>query len=237
MAEDAKTLLALYKTMVTVRQFETMAGEHFLAGEIPGFIHLSIGQEGSSVGVCSCLRPDDYVATMSTLYFPFYTRAEFRVPDNWWESEDYYNLPLDVYYDLIKKAVTGGYTVAIGGDVSEPGYQGFEDAAMVPAFDIPQSHINQESREFRFYNRTTEDDHGVHIVGYAKVGGRDWYLIKDSARSSRWGKYKGRYFYRDDYIRLKMLTAMFHKDIIKDHLWRFEENERQKLREVVSETN
>ena len=60
---DKKTLLAMYRTMVTVRRFETMAGEIFAAGQIPGFIHLSIGQEGSSVGVCSCLRQDDYVVT------------------------------------------------------------------------------------------------------------------------------------------------------------------------------
>jgi pyruvate dehydrogenase E1 component alpha subunit len=63
MSTDKNTLLKMYRTMVTVRQFETMAGEYFAAGQIPGFIHLSIGQEGSSVGVCSCLRPDDYVAT------------------------------------------------------------------------------------------------------------------------------------------------------------------------------
>jgi pyruvate dehydrogenase E1 component alpha subunit len=62
MATDPKTQLAMYRTMVTIRQFETMAGEYFAAGQIPGFIHLSIGQEGSSTGVCSCLRPDDYVA-------------------------------------------------------------------------------------------------------------------------------------------------------------------------------
>jgi pyruvate dehydrogenase E1 component alpha subunit len=49
--------------MVTVRQFETMTGELFAEGKIPGFIHLSIGQEGSSVGVCSVLRPDDYLTT------------------------------------------------------------------------------------------------------------------------------------------------------------------------------
>ena len=63
MSTDKKTLLQMYRTMVTIRQFETMAGEYFAAGQIPGFIHLSIGQEGSSTGVCSCLRPDDYVAT------------------------------------------------------------------------------------------------------------------------------------------------------------------------------
>jgi pyruvate dehydrogenase E1 component alpha subunit len=63
MSADENTRLAMYRTMVTIRQFETMAGEYFAAGQIPGFIHLSIGQEGSSTGVCSCLRPDDYVAT------------------------------------------------------------------------------------------------------------------------------------------------------------------------------
>ncbi len=63
MAEDARKLLELFQCMVTIRQFETMAQEYFAAGEIPGFIHLSIGQEASSVGVCSCLRPDDYVTT------------------------------------------------------------------------------------------------------------------------------------------------------------------------------
>lgn len=63
MSDNTTTLLELYRRMVTVRQFEIMAGKHFAAGEIPGFIHLSIGQEASSVGVCSCLRTDDYVVT------------------------------------------------------------------------------------------------------------------------------------------------------------------------------
>ena len=60
---SAREMLRLYRTMVTVRKFETLAGELFAAGKIPGFIHLSIGQEASSVGVCSVLRPDDYIAT------------------------------------------------------------------------------------------------------------------------------------------------------------------------------
>jgi len=63
MSDDPRTLLALYRTMVTIRHFETLAGELFAAGKIPGFIHLSIGQEASSVGVCSTLRPDDYITT------------------------------------------------------------------------------------------------------------------------------------------------------------------------------
>lgn len=63
MSEDPKILLSIYSTMVKIRQFETMAGENFAAGQIPGFIHLSIGQEASAVGICSTLRKDDYFAT------------------------------------------------------------------------------------------------------------------------------------------------------------------------------
>ena len=167
------------------------------------------------------INPDSYVDFMSTLSIDFYTKGEFDVPDNWWHSEEYYNVPLDEWYGIIKKAIKKGYTISIGGDVSEPGYNGWEDAAIVPDFDIPQDFINQDSREMRIYNHTTEDDHGIHLVGYKKIGKRDWFLIKDSARSSRHGQYKGYYFYRDDYVRLKMLSFTVHKDIVKDILKKF----------------
>ncbi len=61
--EQNQEYIEYYRTMITIRQFETMAGEFFADGKIPGFIHLSIGQEASSVGVCSCLRADDYLTT------------------------------------------------------------------------------------------------------------------------------------------------------------------------------
>jgi TPP-dependent pyruvate/acetoin dehydrogenase alpha subunit len=55
--------LDMLSKMFLVRAFEEKAGELFQQNLIPGFIHLSIGQEASSVGTCSLLRPDDYVAT------------------------------------------------------------------------------------------------------------------------------------------------------------------------------
>ena len=55
--------LALYKKMLTVRAFEEKAGEFFGQNLIPGFIHLSIGEEASSVGTCSVLKDDDYVTS------------------------------------------------------------------------------------------------------------------------------------------------------------------------------
>lgn len=160
------------------------------------------------------LHMDDYVDVMSTLQAPMYTRAEFRVPDNWWRDASYVNVPLAEWYAALRQAVEKGFTVAIGGDVSEPGINGFEDAAIIPDFDLPSESINQSSREFRIDNRTSDDDHGIHLLGLTRLGGHDWFLIKDSGRSSRWGKHEGYYFYRDDFIRLKMLTYMVHKDAI-----------------------
>ncbi len=166
------------------------------------------------------LNFDDYCDLMSTTSVPFYTRGEFKVDDNWWHDSSYVNLPLNEWYNTLRKAITSGYSLAIGGDVSESGYLGFEDVAFIPDFDIPNQFINQDSREFRIYNKTTTDDHGLHIVGYTKVDDHDWYLIKDSGRSSRWGKYEGYYMYRDDFIKLKMLGFTVHKDVLKEILGR-----------------
>lgn len=164
------------------------------------------------------LNLDDYVSVMSTQYFPFYTRREFRVPDNWWHSRDYINLPLEIFYRIIRKSIQAGYSLIIGGDVSEPGKLGTEDIAFIPSFDIPGTHINQDSREYRIANGCTEDDHGVHLVGYRRYRGHDWFLIKDSGRSSRWGTHKGYYLFRGDFIKLKMLTFTVHKDMLADIL-------------------
>lgn len=167
------------------------------------------------------LNPGDYISVMSTLSIPFYSMGVFDVHDNWWRDSSYYNLPLQEWYAVIKKAIADGYTMAIGGDNSEPGWNGFEDVAVIPDFDLPRKYINQDSREFRINNGTTADNHGLHLVGYTAVDGRDWYLIKDSGRSARWGKFEGYYFMRDDYILMKILTITIHKDAMRDVLKKF----------------
>lgn len=164
------------------------------------------------------LNLDDYVELMSTLSAPFYRFAEYRFPDNWWHDDRYLNVPLDEWYAALRKAAANGYTAVIGGDVSEPGYNGFENIAVVPTFDIPADWIDQSSRELRIANRSTDDDHGLHLIGLTVIDGKDWFLIKDSGRSSRWGKHQGYYFFRADYVRLKMLTFLVHKDAVKDLL-------------------
>ncbi len=166
---------------------------------------------------------NDYVALMSTRSVPFWTQGEYKVPDNWWHSKDYYNVPLRDFYKAIRNAVKNGYSLVFGGDISEPGKVPEEDVAIVPTFDIPGKFINQDAREFRFYNHTTTDDHGIHAVGFTHKYGHDWFLIKDSGRSSRKGKLKGYYIFRDDYVRLKMLTVLVHKDAVAELMAKYAE--------------
>ena len=182
------------------------------------------------------LNPDDYVCLMSTMKAPFWTHAEFEAPDNWWHDSSYVNVPLDEWFGAIRRAIEGGYTVAIGGDVSEPGLWGTHDIAIVPTFDIPGDYIDQFSRELRISNGTTQDDHGIHMVGWTRTkDGHEWFLIKDSNRSSRLGKYKGYYMYRDDYVRLKMLTFTVHRDVVKDILEKVRETEEKAAEKAVQD--
>ena len=50
-----------YETMATIRAFEESVKRDFLAGEIPGFVHLYIGEEAIGTGICAALRDDDLI--------------------------------------------------------------------------------------------------------------------------------------------------------------------------------
>jgi acetoin:2,6-dichlorophenolindophenol oxidoreductase subunit alpha len=56
-------LLQMYEKMVRTRLFEEKTAELYSKGLIPGIPHSSIGQEAVSVGACSVLRENDYIAT------------------------------------------------------------------------------------------------------------------------------------------------------------------------------
>ena len=171
--------------------------------------------------VCK-LKLEDYYDIMSLMQYPYYTKQEYEVGDNWWHSKDYVNIPLDDYMTIIKNSIKAGYTVAIGGDVSEAGLESWSQTAVVPTFDIPSEYIDENARQFRYSNNTTTDDHGVHIVGYVEKNGKTWFLIKDSGSGSRnagkESKNFGFYFFHEDYVKLKMMSAMVHKDMLKDIL-------------------
>ena len=174
------------------------------------------------------LNPDNYVEILSYKQEPFWQQVEYKVTDNWWHSKDYYNVPLDDFMKALKSAAKAGYSMSIGGDVSETGFSRETNCAVIPDFDIPSAYINDDARQFRFSNETTTDDHGMQLIGYLenyKNTGHDWYLIKDSSSGSRNMDPKnpnfGYYYFRDDYIKLKMMGFTVHKDAVKDLLEKF----------------
>jgi len=59
----ADQLLEMYRRMRRIRRFEERASELYKATEIPGFLHLSIGQEASAVGACWPLGPRDGITS------------------------------------------------------------------------------------------------------------------------------------------------------------------------------
>ena len=55
--------LELHRKMLVIRKFETLVAKLYAGGEIPGFVHLCIGQEATAVGVCSALETTDYITS------------------------------------------------------------------------------------------------------------------------------------------------------------------------------
>ncbi|SET07945.1 pyruvate dehydrogenase E1 component alpha subunit [Natronincola peptidivorans] len=58
---DKALLKDFYKTMVSIRYFEETIDEMSLKGEIPGFVHLYIGEEAIATAVCQNLTHKDYI--------------------------------------------------------------------------------------------------------------------------------------------------------------------------------
>jgi pyruvate dehydrogenase E1 component alpha subunit len=51
------------REMLLIRRFEEKVEERFRAGELPGFLHVAIGQEAVAVGVCRALDESDVIAS------------------------------------------------------------------------------------------------------------------------------------------------------------------------------
>jgi len=53
----------MYDRMVRIRLFENRVKDLFAAGEMPGFVHLYLGQEAVAAGACASLNDDDYITS------------------------------------------------------------------------------------------------------------------------------------------------------------------------------
>jgi TPP-dependent pyruvate/acetoin dehydrogenase alpha subunit len=62
-AAGSERLKDFLREMLLIRRFEEKVEERFRAGELPGFLHVAIGQEAVAVGVCRALDESDVIAS------------------------------------------------------------------------------------------------------------------------------------------------------------------------------
>ena len=58
-----EVLRGFFREMLLIRRFEEKVEDRFRAGELPGFLHVAIGQEATATGVCAALAREDVIAS------------------------------------------------------------------------------------------------------------------------------------------------------------------------------
>ena len=179
---------------------------------------------------------DDYIGFTSYTHHPWYTSFAIEVADNWrWTPS--WNVPLDEFMAIIDNAVNNGYTVAWGGDVSELGFtrtglailldeenkatsgsdqerwvgKADEKPAEKPA--AKEIEVTQELRQQYFDEKTSTDDHGMHLYGIAKdQNGVKYYIIKNSWGVT--GSYDGIWYMSENFAKGKTLNIVVNKKAV-----------------------
>ncbi|MBQ0025279.1 MAG: aminopeptidase [Bacteroidales bacterium] len=180
---------------------------------------------------------DDYVDFTSWTHLSYYEKHPVEVADNWrWEQA--YNIPLDDMMRIIDNAIEKGYTVAWASDVSETGFTRdgigiVPDMEAVNAAGSDQAHwvgtlpngrktfngpvkeieITPELRQKGYEEKSTTDDHGMHLYGIAKdANGTKYYIVKNSWGLT--GKYSGIWYVSESYVKYKTMDFTVHKDAV-----------------------
>lgn len=184
------------------------------------------------------LNMDEYVSLTSFNNHAMYEECMLEIPDNWaWGTS--YNVGVDELFEACDYALKNGYTLAWGADVSEAGFSFKNGLAIAPedpstiqttgkdnknfsdagadktsnAFVTPVKEVTvtQESRQVGYDNKTTTDDHGMHIVGlYKDQNGTRYLLVKNSWGTSNYPK--GFLYVSENYFKLKTINVYLHKD-------------------------
>ena len=75
---------------------------------------------------------------------------------------------------------------------------------------LPEESVTQESRQRMFDEKTSTDDHGMHLYGTAKdQNGTKYYLIKNSWGET--GAYKGIWYMSENFVKAKTLNYVVNK--------------------------
>ena len=185
---------------------------------------------------------DNYVSITSYSHKPYYTQYAVEVQDNW-RNPLSWNLPLEDMARILENAVMNGYTVAWGGDVSEPGFTRkglayFCDTKKIESLSgsdmarwlkmspakrtnivdslgctVPELTPTAEQRQQRFDNWELTDDHGMLIYGIAKDQNGKEYYMVKNSWGET-GDYKGTWYMTKNFIVANTMDYMVNKNAI-----------------------
>ena len=188
------------------------------------------------------LNFDDYVSITSYSHKPYYTQFAVEVQDNW-RNPLSWNLPMEDMARIIENAVMNGYTVAWGGDVSEPGFTRkglayFVDTKKAESLSgsdmarwlklsptkrtsiidslgctVPELEPTPEQRQERYDNWELTDDHGMLIYGIAKDQNGKEYYMVKNSWGET-GDYKGTWYMTKNFIVANTMDYMVNKNAI-----------------------
>lgn len=212
--------------------------DNYLGKDVVTFEYNGTRYTPKSYAASLGLDMKNYVSLTSFTNHPMYSQCMLEIPDNWaWGSS--YNVSMDDLVEVTVAALKNGYTLAWGADVSEKGFSFKNGLAIVPAdpgmievqgtddkrfndagaerrsnaFLEPMKEmaITPELRQKGYDNKTTTDDHGMHIVGlYTDQNGTRYFLVKNS-----WGTNnlpKGYLYVSENYFKYKTINIYLHKD-------------------------
>ncbi len=219
------------------RKFNSML-DMYLGKDIETFEYNGQRFTPKSYAASLGLDMKNYVSLTSFTNHPMYSQCMLEIPDNWaWGTS--YNIGMEDLVETTIHALKNGYTLAWGADVSEDGFSFKNGLAIVPAdpgmievigkddkrynnagaerksnaFLEPMKEmiITPELRQKGYDNKTTTDDHGMHIVGlFQDQNGTRYFLVKNSWGTSNLPK--GYLYVSENYFKYKTINIYLHKD-------------------------
>ncbi len=208
------------------------------------FSYKGVGYTSKSFSSSLGINPDDYVEITSFTIFPFYTQGLLPIPDNWRKLDYYnvpideliaimdtsltrgYTVAWDG--DVSEKGFSHAKGVAIIPEIENTdGYSKADkarlgkltrDERIAEAYKFnkpfPEVKVTQESREAGYDDKSTTDDHLMHITGIVKdQNGTRYYVTKNSWGTER-NSFGGYLNMSQSYVRAKTISIMVNKNAI-----------------------
>ena len=208
------------------------------------FTYKGVGYTPKSFAASLQINPDDYVEISSFTLFPFYTQGVVAFPDNWRSANYYnvhldelieiMDYSLNNGYtvnwdgDVSEKGFSHLKGVAIIPEIENTDNYSNADKAILGKMTMderaavaykfskpfPEVKVTQESREAGYDNKTTTDDHSMHITGIVKdQNGTKYYITKNSWGTDR-NPFGGYLNMSENYVKAKTIYIMVNKNAI-----------------------